>query len=101
MDLSLLFGVRWMHVFEEDAPGRQVYRPENTDVPLSRRPRERLVIEPDGVAVWHHGAADDRLTAISGRWQEAGGEVRFLFPDGTGAPAAVREIASSRLVLDA
>ena len=100
MDLSLLFGVRWIHVFEEDAPGRQVYRPERADVPLSRRPRERLVIEPDGVAVWHRGAPDDRLTALRGRWQEAGGEVRFLFPEGAGAPARVREFAASRLVLD-
>ena len=38
-----LFETRWVHVFEEDTPAGAVYRPEESDIPLSRRPRERLV----------------------------------------------------------
>ena len=37
-----LFTTRWVHVFEEDTAEGAVYRPEDDQIPLSRRPRERL-----------------------------------------------------------
>jgi hypothetical protein len=83
-----LFGTRWVHVFEEDTAEGAVYRPEEADIPLSRRPRERLELDPDGSATLSVGGPDDRLveqratwidadTAHAGR-PDAGAEVRII-----------------------
>ena len=65
-----LFQTTWIHVFEEDRDGEWVFRSEDADIPLSRRPRERLRLEPDGTAVVLLPAPDDRLREQRGTWGE-------------------------------
>jgi hypothetical protein len=70
-----LFTTGWVHVFEEDTAEGAVYRPENSDIPLSRRPRERLKLEPDGTAVLYTSGPDDRYVEQSATWRDEGGAV--------------------------
>jgi hypothetical protein len=63
---------RWIHVFEEDTSEGAVYRPEDAAVPLSRRPRERLVLDADGTATLLTGGPDDRLVGRPAAWREGG-----------------------------
>ncbi len=70
-----LFGTRWVHVFEEDTPAGAVYRAEDDAIPLSRRPRERLELGPDGAARLFLPGPDDRLTEQPATWREEGGTV--------------------------
>ena len=44
-----------------------MYRPEDDDIPLSRRPRERLELRADGSAHVFGGGPDDRLDRASRR----------------------------------
>ena len=70
-----LFHTRWVHMFEEDTGAAAVYRPETDDVPLSRRPRERLTLSPDGTARVTVGGPDDRPIDTSAEWERQGDEV--------------------------
>ena len=70
-----LFHTRWVHMFEEDTGAAAVYRPETDDVPLSRRPRGRLTLSPDGTARVTVGGPDDRPTDASAEWKRQGDEV--------------------------
>jgi hypothetical protein len=65
-----LFGTRWVHVFEEDTPEGAVYRPEEDEIPLSRRPRERLEIRADGSADILVPGPDDRFVAQPAAWTD-------------------------------
>ena len=65
-----LFTTRWVHLFEQDSPEGEVYAPEDGPIPLSRRPRERLELKPDGSAVVFGPGADDRPTPQPARWTE-------------------------------
>jgi len=67
--------VTWVHVFEEDAPDGEVYRPEHDAIPLSRRPRERLQLRPDGSASVFMPGPDDRFIEQQASWEDKGGEV--------------------------
>lgn len=58
----------WVHVFEEDTPAGAVYRPEDSDIPLSRRPRERLVLQKGGKARIFAAGPDDRYVEQAARW---------------------------------
>jgi hypothetical protein len=64
-----------VHVFEEDRAGSAVFRPEQGDVPLSRRPRERFELRPDGTASVLTGGPDDRFVERTGHWAEEGGRI--------------------------
>jgi hypothetical protein len=66
---------RWIHVFEEDTERGAVYRRVPADLPLSRRPRERLVFAEDGTGKVVVGGADDRLVELPASWTEKEGEV--------------------------
>lgn len=67
-----VFGTRWIHAFEEDAGDGAVYRPATEDVPLSRRPRRRLLLQADGSArVWIPGP-DDRAIEVDAAWRREG-----------------------------
>ena len=46
-----IFRTRWAHVFEEDGPDGAVYRPDDVELPRSRRPRMRISFSPDGRAL--------------------------------------------------
>ena len=71
-----LFETRWVHVFEEDGPEGQVYRPETGKVPPSRRPRRRVSFSPDGSARVTVSGPDDRLHEVEAHWSEKDGEIR-------------------------
>jgi hypothetical protein len=70
-----VFHSRWIHAFEEDSVDGEVYRPETEEIPLSRRPRQRLELLPDGSArLWVPGS-DDRPVAGQARWHAEGNEL--------------------------
>jgi hypothetical protein len=80
---------RWVHVFEEDSERGAVYRREDAaDLPLSRRPRERLEIEPDGTVRLLAAGPDDRFRERTGTWTEVSGEVIIQIGLPSGARAA-------------
>ncbi len=62
----------WVHVFEQDTSDGAVFRPEDTDIPLARRPRERLELSPDGSATLLMPGPDDRLVPHPATWREEG-----------------------------
>jgi hypothetical protein len=68
-----LFTTTWVHVFEEDTPAGAVYRAEDDDIPLSRRPRERLELDKDGDARVFTSGPDDRMVDHAARWHEEDG----------------------------
>jgi hypothetical protein len=70
-----LFGTRWVHVYEQDSAQGAVYRREDDDVPLSRRPRERLELRADGSALLFAPGPDDRLVEQQATWREESGVV--------------------------
>jgi hypothetical protein len=74
-DERALFAQRWIHVFEEDTAQGAVYRPEEHDIPLSRRPRERLELDADGSARLLVPGPDDRAQEQSATWREEDGEI--------------------------
>jgi len=65
----------WVHVFEEDTAAGAVFRPENADIPLSRRPRERVEFRGGGAATIWKGGPDDRPAPIAARWTEGGDDL--------------------------
>jgi hypothetical protein len=60
----------WVHVFEQDTAAGAVFRPEEGDIPLSRRPRERVEMHADGSAVLWAGGPDDRYVAQPATWAD-------------------------------
>lgn len=72
---GVLCSTTWVHVFEQDGAEGQVYRPEGDELPLSRRPRQRLSFSPDGSAKLVVSGPDDRLQPVAARWSESEGEI--------------------------
>ena len=62
----------WVHVYEEDQGGGAVFRPQESDIPLSRRPRLAFELRPGGTATIWTGGADDRPSAVPARWTREG-----------------------------
>jgi hypothetical protein len=93
-----LFETRWVHVFEEDTAAGAVFRAEDGDVPLSRRPRERLELDRDGSARLYVAGADDRLVDRPATWTEESGALVVRARDG-GAEARIVERSPERLVV--
>jgi hypothetical protein len=85
-----LTGTRWIHLFEEDAGGREVYGPQGDDVPLSRRPRRRLSFLADGSARVSTGGPDDRFVDAAASWREEGDEVIVRIDEGPRAGQELR-----------
>lgn len=93
-----MFGTTWVHVFEEDNAEGAVYRPEDSDIPLSRRPRERIQLRPDGSASISVQGADDRYVEQPATWKEEKGGL--VIRKSAGAPALrVMSQSASRLVV--
>jgi len=93
-----LFGTTWVHVFEEDTAEGAVYRPEDDDIPLSRRPRERIQLQPDGSARISVQGPDDRYVDQPATWKEEKGAV--VIRKGPGAtPLRLVSQSPSRLVV--
>ena len=83
-DELALVETTWVHVFEEDGPAGDVYRPESDAIPRSRRTRERLCLFADGSARILRVSPDDRHEAVAAHWTEEGGEITVI-PDSAAA----------------
>jgi hypothetical protein len=71
-----VFAKTWVHVFEEDDAEGAVYRAEDdATIPLSRRPRTRLELRPDGSAHISVPGADDRGVKQPAAWTEENGSL--------------------------
>jgi hypothetical protein len=84
-----LFETTWVHVFEEDGSEGAVYRPDESVLPLSRRPRQRLSFYPDGSARLMVSGPDDRLHEIAVTADAAPVSIK---------PLHLRVVGSDRLV---
>jgi hypothetical protein len=93
-----LFTTRWVHLYEQDTPAGEVYVPESGPVPLSRRPRARLELHPDGSATISAGGADDRPVAEPARWIHDGPDIVVRSSSGERALRIV-ERSPTRLVI--
>jgi len=95
-----LFTTGWVHVFEEDSGGGAVYRAEDADIPLSRRPRERLKLNRDGSAQLFTPGADDKLVEQPATWTEQD-EGIVIRPAGNGPGLRIVQRSPERLVVQA
>jgi hypothetical protein len=95
----VIHDIRWVHAFEEDEAGGEVYRPATSTFPLSRRPREAFELHRDGSALVFRGAPDDRSMAHDATWTETprgivvedqDGAVRYRVVDRTKEQLIVR-----------
>ena len=93
-----LFATAWVHVHEEDTAEGHVYRPEEDDIPLSRRPRERIQLQPDGSASISLPGADDRPVEQAATWSDDDGTVVINQPAGGKQLRVVRQ-SPSRLIV--
>ena len=84
-------------MFEEDTAEGAVYRPEDGDIPLSRRPRERITFEPGGKAALFTQGPDDRYVPQPATWEERGGRMTIRTPGGP--VMTVVERSPDRLVI--
>jgi len=93
-----LFATGWVHVFEEDTAEGAVFRPDSADIPLSRRPRERLELHPDGKASLFMQGPDDRYVAEPATWHDEEGTIVIRKRKGSGVLKIV-ERSPGRLVV--
>ena len=91
-----IFRTRWAHVFEEDGPEGAVYRPDDADLPRTRRPRMRMAFSPDGQARLLVAGPDDRLREVEAHWREEDGEITV---SGGGTPELRVHVQSERCLL--
>jgi len=92
------FGTTWVHVFEADTADGAVYRPEDEDIPLSRRPRERIELRRNGSARLFLPGPDDRLVEQPATWREEGGALVVRTREG-GAELRIVDRSPTRLVV--
>ena len=95
-----LFSTPWVHVFEEDSEKGAVYRPENSPIPLSRRPRERLDLRRDGSASVFIAGPDDRMVEQPASWTKEKGQLVVRAKEG-GAEVRIVDSSDARLVVKA
>ena len=88
----------WIHVFEEDGAAGAVFKPEDADIPLSRRPRQRVELKPGGAATIWTGQPDDRLGAVTCKWTSEGDDLVVRDARGTVRMRIVDQSADRLLV---
>ena len=93
-----MYEVRWVHVFEDDTPAGEVYRPDTDDIPLSRRPRQGFELHRDGSAEVFSGGADDRPAASAARWTDTPDGL-VVVEDKTGARFRIVKRAPAELIV--
>jgi hypothetical protein len=93
-----MYDVRWVHVFEEDTPTGEVYRPDTDDIPLSRRPRNGFELHRDGSAEVFSGGPDDRAEASAARWEDTPEGV-VVVGENNGARFRIVKRAPSQLIV--
>ena len=91
-----IFRTRWAHVFEEDGPDGAVYRPDDVELPRSRRPRTRISFSRDGQARLLVAEPDDRLREVEAHWREENGEITV---SGGGVPELRLHVQSESCLL--
>ncbi|MGH7460053.1 MAG: hypothetical protein ACREMA_03370 [Longimicrobiales bacterium] len=99
---SVIAQRRWVHVYEEDTERGAVYRPEDTDIPLSRRPRTQLELGADGSARVFVPGPDDRLREQSATWGEEAGDLVIRATQTGPAPGRVLRVvdwSADRLIV--
>jgi len=96
-DAGLPRGV-WVHVFEEDSGRGAVFKSEDADIPLSRRPRQRVELKPGGAATIWTGLPDDRLGAAPATWTREGEDLVVRDSRGTVRMRIVEQSADRLLV---
>ena len=82
IDTSRVVGRSWVHVFEQDTPNGLVFRPADSDLPLSRRPRAGFELRADGSAVLISTGAADEPRTRTGSWTEEAGTLIVRERDG-------------------
>jgi hypothetical protein len=93
-----LFTTRWVHLFEQDTSEGEVYAPEDGPIPLSRRPRERLELQPDGTAVVFAAGPDDRPAPGPAKWKSDRTGI-VVQPDSGGTPLLIVKRSPTRLIV--
>ena len=93
-----LFQTTWVHVFEEDSGARAVFRPEDGAIPLSRRPRERFELDPDGTARLFLPGPDDRFVEQPASWKDDKGTLVIRARKG-GRELRITDRSPDRLVV--
>jgi hypothetical protein len=102
VDPSAIYGVRWVHVFEDDTADSRVYKPDSGPIPLSRRPRAALTLHADGTATVEAGGADDRPVKRPAAWRATTDGLVVDVPAGAGEGATelhVLRASPDRLVV--
>lgn len=89
---------RWIHLFEEDGAEGAVYVPEDGVIPLSRRPRERIELDPDGSATIFMPGPADRPLATAAHWEQVG-DALIIRTVGGDRAFRVRQVSPSRWIV--
>lgn len=97
-DGSGLFAATWVHVFEQDTAEGAVFCREDADIPLSRRPRERIELSPGGKAVLLMPGPDDRFVRQPATWRDEGGAL-VVRDAGNAVRVRVVDRSAGRLVV--
>lgn len=85
-----------MHVGETEQGA--VYKPEDADIPLSRRPRERMELKADGSASLYVPGPDDRYIEVPATWTDDKGAVVVRAKGGSRSLRIVAESPSQLVV---
>jgi hypothetical protein len=94
-----LFGKTWVHVFEEDTAEGAVFRLEDDDIPLSRRPRARFELDSGGKARVYVPGADDRYVEQPATWRKDNGAIVIRTRDGRNE-LRITKRSAARLVVE-
>jgi hypothetical protein len=94
-DEDALVGRRFVHVFEEDGPEGEVYRPDGPAIPKSRRPRESIELHADGTATVASAGPADRPERTAARWRREDGAIVLRVPAAAGRRAAVLRVVEA------
>jgi hypothetical protein len=92
-----MYDVRWVHAFEEDRPGGEVYRQATVETPLSRRPRAGFELHRDGSAQLFSGGPDDRAIAHAATWTSTPDGIVVVGDDG--ATFRIVKLAPAQLIV--
>ena len=100
MDRTEFLARKWLHAYEEDTDGNEVFRPEGSAVAPSRG-RDILDLRQGAAATKSIPGPDDRAKAVAQTWSLDKGRVLTLGSAGKGTRMAyeIVSIAEDRLVL--